>query len=101
MHLYMYIYICLYLHMMYVYIYIYNYMYVYMRRYGTRLVNFLKCLTVQTMRCAKHQGCFIVTQADNSSVAVNFWQKQQLGVSEAAAMVVAAMHRILPSKNHV
>lgn len=46
-------------------------------------------------------SAFVVTQSDNSIPAINFWRKQLLEDGELGSLVVAALHRLLPHRNHV
>lgn len=70
------------------------------RGLGTRITNALKFLTVQTTRLRRDYGSFILTQADNTTIAINFWKRQLLELNDSAAMVVAALNRIDPKKHH-
>mmetsp|Transcript_34224 Transcript_34224/g.89797 ORF Transcript_34224/g.89797 Transcript_34224/m.89797 type:complete len:932 (+) Transcript_34224:188-2983(+) len=70
------------------------------RGHGTRLVNYVKELTLAS-RPVRANSALLVTQSDNSIPAINFWQKQMLEDGELATLVITALHRLLPQRNHV
>lgn len=65
---------------------------------GTRLVNAIKMLALQ-MQGKRDLGCVMVTQADDSCVAINFWRKQLLVEGDEATIAIRELSRLMPTKN--
>jgi hypothetical protein len=75
--------------------------------FGTRIVNLLKSLLakegLKMERERKDKSnelrCFMLTQADEGPVALNFWLKQKLSEGEDAKKVLGLIHEADPRKN--
>ena len=61
-------------------------------------MNAIKMLALR-MQGKRDLGCVMVTQADDSCVAINFWRKQLLVDGDEATIAIRELSRLMPAKN--